>query len=200
MSFIKTTLIGGLLIVFPVLLLWLGILEIAGLLIAMAEPIADLTAPALPEGFFDNLNFPGIIAAIVILLVSFIAGLALRSTMLARIGESIERAVLGKLPMYQMLKRLSAALLAGDRQSFTPAVLKTGTDELRPCYIIEDHGNGWLTVLFPLSPAAFAGSVSIVPGTRVDRLACSFDKLSLAVTHFGVGMQDCIETRRKDEQ
>ena len=50
-----------------------------------------------------------------------------------------------------------------------------------------------LTVLMPLSPAAFAGPVRIVAKADIDYLNCSFDQLSLAVTHFGTGMQDCLQ-------
>ena len=60
MIFIKTTLFGGLLILLPLMLLWLGLQEIAGLLIAMATPIADL----FPKGPFEDLAAPGLIAAL----------------------------------------------------------------------------------------------------------------------------------------
>ena len=42
MKFLKTTLLGGLFILLPLMLLWIGLKEIGGLLEAMATPIADL--------------------------------------------------------------------------------------------------------------------------------------------------------------
>ena len=56
MNYIKTTLLGGLFILLPLMLLWLGLQEIAGLLIAMATPIADL----FPKGPFEDLAAPGV--------------------------------------------------------------------------------------------------------------------------------------------
>lgn len=191
MNFIKNTLVGGLLVVVPVMLLYLGLKEVAELLVAMVDPIADL----FPEYFPENVRLPGIIAALVLTAVSFIAGLAMRSELLSRIASSIKRALLDKLPMYKMLERISAALIAGDKTSFAAAMYRHGNGELEPAYIVEDHGDGRLTILIPLSPTAFAGHVRIVSKTDVDYLDCSFDELSLSVTHFGIGMKDAVGKR-----
>lgn len=191
MGFIKTTFLGGLLVVFPLLLLYLGVMEIAKLLVAMAEPIADL----FPRTYFEHLNFPGVVAAVLITLVSFVAGLALRSQFLSNIGRSIEESILDKLPMYSMLKQFSASFIADDKSSFAPAAYKNPDGGLDPCYVIEEGSTGRLTVLFPLSPAAFAGSIQLVSKSEVEYLDCSFDQLSVSVANFGVGMQQCMDKR-----
>lgn len=42
MNFLKTTILNGLFVLLPLMLLWIGIKEIGGLLTEMATPIADL--------------------------------------------------------------------------------------------------------------------------------------------------------------
>ena len=107
MNFIKTTLLGGLFILLPLMLLWLGLQEISGLLIAMATPIADL----FPKGPFEDLAAPGMVALVLIIAVSFILGIAARFYIMVRIGRQIENSILEKVPMYRMLKIMSGAFI-----------------------------------------------------------------------------------------
>ena len=90
MRFLKTTMLGGLFILLPIMLLWIGLKEIGGLLEAMATPIADL----FPKGVFDNLTAPGVIAVLLIIGASFILGLAAKSAWLSSIGHRIENSIL----------------------------------------------------------------------------------------------------------
>ena len=55
MKFFKSTLVRGFVVLFPILLLGLALKEIIGLLIALAEPIAEL----FPKGSFERANLPG---------------------------------------------------------------------------------------------------------------------------------------------
>ena len=119
MNFIKTTLLGGLFILLPLMLLWLGLQEIAGLLIAMATPIADL----FPKGPFEDLAAPGLVAVLLIVGASFVLGLAARSYVLTRIGRQVENSILEKVPMYRMLKIMSGALLDSDTSEVFPALV-----------------------------------------------------------------------------
>jgi uncharacterized membrane protein len=192
MKFIKTTLIGGLLVVFPLLVLWLAIREIGAMLIAMADPIGHALELVLPVGLLDRMYFLGLISGILILAVSFIAGLLLRSQWLTRLGRSIEEAVLAKLPMYTMLKRLSASWIAGQKQSFSPVLYNTGEGAQDPCFAIKDHGDGRVTVLMPFAPAAFAGTVRIVSKADLDYLDCSFDELSRSIVNFGIDLHEYV--------
>jgi len=63
MNFLKTTLLGGLFILLPLMLLWVGLKEIGALLADMATPIADM----FPPGVFDNLTAPGVVALLLII-------------------------------------------------------------------------------------------------------------------------------------
>ena len=194
MNFIKTTLLGGLFILLPLMLLWLGLQEIAGLLIAMATPIADL----FPKGPFEDLAAPGLVAALLIVAVSFILGLAARSYLLIRIGRQIENSILEKLPMYRMLKVMSGALLDADTSGVVPALIKDGAGGGDPCYVIEKHKDGRATVLLPWSPASFAGSIKVVQQSSLEIVPCSLDEFSRSISQVGVGVEDCLTARPSD--
>lgn len=188
MKFIKTTMFGGFFILFPVLLLYLAMAEIAGLLVAMAEPIADL----FPAKYFEDVNLPGIIAAILIVAASFVLGLAARTRFMSRIGGAIEQGVLGKIPMYRMLKRLSSSFLDARSTDVSPAMIRNDDGSSDPCYVIERHADDRVTVLLPWSPTSFAGVIKVVEVKQLQFLDCSLDEFSLAISHMGVGVEACI--------
>ena len=188
MKFLKTTLLGGLFILLPLMLLWIGLKEISGLLEAMATPIADL----FPAGVFDNLTAPGAVAVLLIVGTSFILGLAARSAWLSSVGRSIENTVLNRVPMYRMLKVISSALIDSDSGDIKPALVTDSSGGGDPCYVIEKHADGRATVLLPWSPASFAGSIKVVQQSELEYLSCSLDEFSRSLSQIGVGVEECL--------
>lgn len=194
MNFLKTTLLGGLFVLLPLMLLWLGLKEIGGLLVAMATPIADM----IPGQLFEDLAAPGVIAIFLIIITAFVLGLAARSAWLSRVGHHIEDSVLNKVPMYRMLKLISGALIDADSSDVDAALVKDGSGGGDPCYVIEKHQDGRATVLLPWSPASFAGSIKIVQQSDLETLSCSVDELSRSVSQAGVGVEDCLVANSPD--
>ena len=118
-EFLKTTAMGGLFVLLPVLLLYLLLAEALDLVIALATPIADL----FPKGTFDQIKFPVLTALVLIVVVSFLIGLALRSSTGRRLGNRVERATLRRLPLYIALKNLTKGFVQAGQDSFRPAFL-----------------------------------------------------------------------------
>jgi uncharacterized membrane protein len=191
MNFIKNTLFNGFLILFPLLLLGLAINEIAGLLMALVDPIADL----FPPDAFDEAYLPGVLAALLIALAAFICGLLARAGFVRRMGRAFERNVLQKIPMYTMLQSISTAFLDADSSSFAPALLGKSGSSQEPCYIVEEHGDGLVTVMVPWTPASFAGSIKVAPLDEIHKLNCSLDEYSRSLSLLGVGVADCMRKK-----
>ena len=189
MNFIKTTLLGGLAVLFPLLLFWLALSEIAGLLMVMVDPLVDL----FPENYFNDAYLPGVLSAFLIAVAAFICGLFARATFVRQLAISMERNLLDKLPIYQMLKKISNAFLDVDSEAFTPALLDAGDGSSDPCYIVEEFGDDLATILLPWSPTSFAGSIKIVPQNSLRKLNCSLDDLSRAISLMGTGVADYVQ-------
>ena len=189
LEFLKTTLLGGLLVLLPLVLFYLMLAEMLQLVVALATPIADL----FPKGTFDRVNAPVLIALILIVGASFLFGLALRSMTLRRFGRWIERAVIGRLPLYNAVKSLSRGLIgAKEEAAFKPAVLNSPNGEREIVYVIEEHGDGQATVLVPWAPASFAGSVKIMSGERIEMLDASLGDTSRVLSHWGIGARELL--------
>jgi len=192
-DFFKTCLLGGLLILLPLLLFYLMFSELMDILIALATPIADL----FPEETFDNLSDPLFIAIPLLLISSFLFGLALKSDLLIRFGNFIELHTLMHVPLYAAVKRLSRGLISAENdQAFKSAFLKSEDDTLQLVYVIEDLGDDRVTILVPLAPAGFAGSVLIVGEKRLVRLNASIGDTSKVLAHWGFGMSEIVELQK----
>lgn len=192
-EFLKTTALGGLFVVLPVLLLYLLLGEVLDLVIGLATPIADL----FPKGTFDRLTAPFPIAVTLLAGVSFVIGLALRLEGGRRLGEWIEGKVLERLPMYSALKSLTKAFReAGEGAAFRPALLGSSEGVRELIYVVEDHGDGQLTVLVPWAPTAFSGFVKIVARDQVEMLDTNLGEASRVLNHWGVGVRDLLGKNR----
>jgi uncharacterized membrane protein len=196
-EFFKTTLLGGLFVILPLLLLYLLVSEVVDLIVVLATPIADL----FPKGTFDEIQHKWLFALILIVSVSFIFGLALRAETGRRMGRWIEDTILGRLPAYKALKGLTTGFLeAGKEGAFKPAMLISADGEKEPVYVVEDHGDGQVTVLLPWSPASFAGSLKVVNFDRVEVLDVSIGDFSRVLANWGVGagdIKDKVSTGKK---
>ena len=188
-EFLKTTALGGLFVLLPVLLLYLLLSEALDMIVALATPIADL----FPKGTFDQIKSPVLMALILIVGVSFLIGLALRSESGRRLGGWIERTVFGHLPVYKALKSLTTGFAeAGKDGAFRPAVMISPNGDRELAYVIEDHGDGQATVLLPWVPTGFTGSVRIVNRESIDFLDANLGDVSRVLSHWGVGFQDLL--------
>jgi hypothetical protein len=89
----------------------------------------------------------------------------------------------------------AAFLNLEDEKSFKPATLQHSDGTLEPVFVIENSGNGSLVIMQPWTPTPFAGSIKVVPEERVELIPVSLDEYSLALTHFGLGLSEALETR-----
>ena len=191
-TFLKTTAMGGLFVLLPVLLLYLLLSEALGLIVALATPIADL----FPKGTFEKINHPVAMGLILIMGLSFLVGLVLRSENGRRLGRWIERTVLDRLPVYKAIKSLTTGFTeAGKDGAFKTAVLNSPGGEREIVYIVEDHGNGYLTVLQPWAPTSFSGSVKVFNQDRLEVLDANLGDASRVLSHWGVGVRELLEKK-----
>jgi len=183
-TFLKTTILGGLLVIVPLVLVLLIVVEAVDLLVAVVQPVAEM----LPRDWIETERQARILAFFLLLGLCFLTGLATQSRSGKGAGRWVERTVLQRLPGYGLAKTLTRQISGGGDQSrFAPAVLRAGHDTLFLAYIIEEHPNGWFTLLVPGSPVGTAGGLQYVPGERVERLKAPLGQVFNCVTSYGLG-------------
>jgi uncharacterized membrane protein len=192
LEFIKTTILGGLFVLLPVILLYLALAETFDVLVLIATPIADFFFP----GHFEETEFTILIALSLLIGFSFILGLIMLSDTGRRFGDLIERIILGKVPGYNAIKSLTKGFANSKEDStFKPALLKSSDGEKEFVYIVEELDDNNLAILVPWSPTPFAGSIKIVPKDRVEPLSVSMGKLTEVLSQWGVGSREILKEK-----
>jgi uncharacterized membrane protein len=196
-EFLKATIVGGLFVLLPVVLLYLILAEVMQLAVALATPIADL----FPKGTFDKVASPTLVAILLIVGVSFLFGLLMLAAPGRAFGTWIERRVLLPLPGYRVIKSLTRSLGNVDgAESFKPALLRSDDGSREIIYVIEDHGDGQSMVMIPWTPTAMAGNLKIVDGSRIESLDASLADVTKVLGHWGVGTHDLLSNRKPTPQ
>jgi uncharacterized membrane protein len=182
-EFLKTTIIGGVLFLAPVILFALILRHAMGFAGKFAKPIAA----QFPQHQIAGVAVATIVAALVLLVLSFCAGLAART----RAGKSathwLEETLLGNLPQYRMVKSLAEGLTQVEGvQGMHPALVSIeGGWQLG--YQLEELKEGWVAVFLPQSPTPMSGNVMYLPATRVRLLEIPIPEAMMLVKRMGVG-------------
>jgi len=183
--FFRTTLIGGILFLFPVSALVLVLAKPVAQARKLVEPIGD----KLPFESIVGLETPLLLALLLIVLLCFLSGL-LATTTLARKGiEKAEAAILSKVPGYELLKSLSLSLVGKEGDVNYPVVMLT-IDGIGQFALLIEEGNGedgLATVFVPDAPSPRSGGVFFVPGDMITPIEVSLTDAMRSLKSFGGG-------------
>ena len=180
---IKTTTIGGLLVLLPVV----AVLALVGIAVATIIKIVTPIAEKLPIKTVGGLALATLLAVIVILAFCFLAGLLVRMRIGQLIEQRMENLLLQRLPGYVMFKNLTRQLAGQEGIEFAPALVDLYGSEARVVgLIVEEHADGKFTVFVPISPTATLGQVYLLPPTNVERLEARFVDVVNSLTQWGM--------------
>ena len=189
MEFIKTTLLGGVLVIAPAAAIVLLLAKVAKLLRGILEPVAD----KLPT----SVHFPYVVEVVSIVAICFLAGLAIRTATGRWIGGLVERHLFEKLPGYTLIKALMGRSLGGNMdQSAIPALIEM-EEGLVPGLIIERHDDGFVTVFVPSPPVPTVGQAYVFAADKVYPVDISLPKFVSCIARWGVGAQEMRLAMRK---
>ena len=162
MNFLKTTVIGGLVFLVPLVVLGLIIIKAIGFMLVIAEPMARF----LPVDSIGGIALINVVALLIVLLICFLAGLVARSERAQKLVNAAEDKILQRIPGYTMIKGVKTALKPDDDTDLRP-VLVSFSSSARLGLEVERVGENRSVVYFPESPNAWSGIVKIVPVDRV---------------------------------
>jgi len=192
-EFLKTTIIGGALFLLPVALLLAILGHALRIATKAAQPVSDLlhleqVGKALGLGIVTTL------AVILLVLVSFVAGLVARTKLGSRIRSWVEHSFLGGLPQYQMVKSMAEGVVQAEGASgdFKP-VLVSSEGGWQIGYVLEPLKNGWVTVFLPQAPTPMTGSVRYFPADRVRPLNITMLQARTLVKNIGIGSASALQ-------
>jgi len=170
LGFLRTTAIGGLLFLLPLIVI--------GALVGQAVPIVMKVAQAL--GKWLPVKTPGGITILVLLSIAsllmlcFFVGLLARRSFGKRLLASFEKNLTLLFPRYSIFKDQMSGTLGGTEEGepMRP-VLVQFDDHAQIGFALEEYQSSWITY-FPGAPDPWAGEVLIVDGDRIKFLDSDF--------------------------
>jgi len=181
---LKTTIVGGVLFLLPVVL----VLVILGYAVRLAADVVQPISKSLP---FDltvaGVGAVTILAVLLLVMISFVAGMFSRTEAGRRFSGWLEGTLLDGVPQYQLVKSIGEGLARIEgANNLKPALI--GIDGgWQIGYVLEPIGDRWMAVFLPLAPTATAGNVMYLPSDRIRPLDISMAQAKSLITHMGIG-------------
>lgn len=182
-AFLKTTLVGGLMFLVPLVLVLMVLAQGLKLASKIGAPIARL----LPISQMGGIAVATLVSAAILMLVALLAGLAARTVQGRRITHWFEESLLGGLPQYRMVKSLAEGLTQIESGTDMKPVLMRGDEGWMLGYQVEMLPNDWRVIFLPASPTPMSGNVLYVVGWRVQVLEMPMREAMVLVKRLGIG-------------
>jgi uncharacterized membrane protein len=183
MGFLKATIAGGLLFLLPVVL----IVIVLGYAMRLAGKVAKPISEFLPVDAVVGVRGVTILAVLVLLVVSLVAGLFARTIAGKRIMRWSENSLLGGLPQYRLVKSMAEGLAQVESTEGVNPALVSIEGGWQIGYLLEPLENGWVTVFLPQAPTPMSGNVMYLPADRVRPLGITMVQAMAIVKRMGVG-------------
>lgn len=187
-TFLKVTIVGGLMFLVPVVLL----IVLLGHAMKFAGKVAAPIAAAIPDTLVPGRFVITALAAMVLLLIAFLAGLIARSGPGRRVTGWFEESLLGGMPQYRMVKSMADGLTQIESGTDMQPVLMRTDECWQLGYRLEELPGGWVAVFLPASPTPLSGNVVYVAEERVRALDLSMAAAMKLVKKVGIGSADAL--------
>jgi uncharacterized membrane protein len=184
LSAVLRSTISGMLIVIPIYLAILLLLKGMKTVVGLVRPFALLLPDWLPA---ENA-----LSLVLVLLVCFFIGAAVRTEAGRRVREKIERSFFERIPGYALLRGLTQQMAGDKRQNVWKPAMIQFDESLILGFIIEEFVDGRYTVFVPSIPTPLAGAVYVLERKRVYPLDVSFTEALKSVSKWGAGSKDLV--------
>ena len=187
---LKATMAGGLLFLLPVVLIAIVLKQAMQLVGKIVRPISNYLPVEAVVGVWGET----LLAALVLILVSLVAGLVARTNVGRRIMRWFENSLLGGLPQYQMVKSMAEGLAHVESAEGVDPALVSIEGGWQIGYLLEPLEDGWVTVFLPQAPTPMSGNVMYLPAARVRPLGITIGQAMALVKHIGVGSTEALRS------
>ena len=181
---IKTTIIGGLIFLVPIIIVVAILGKAYELMIMVAKPLSAW----IPLDAIGGVALANILAVLAILLCCLIAGFVAKGAAAKRLLNSVESKLLVAIPGYSFVKGMTDSLKSSEEaaKSFVPVIAKFD-DNAQIGFEIERTEKGNVVVYLPGSPNPWSGSVLYVNADRVELLDMTVPDAINNIRHLGRG-------------
>lgn len=185
MNFIKTTTIGGLVFMVPIVVIIMILGKAFELMLKVARPIDRL----IPIESIGGIAFANLLALLAILVICFVAGVIARSSLAKKFYQTIDSGLL-VIPGYAFIKAYTDSMKLGqaEAKSMQPVLVRFD-DYSQLGFEVERLDNGQVVIYLPGAPDPWSGTVAYVDANRIKKLELSASEAISNVRRLGRGSQ-----------
>ena len=190
-QFLRTTFLGGFLIVLPIVILLIVLNWMFESITNYVRPITNLLILTARVNEFVASFF----AVLFIILVFFFVGLLVKTELGKVSFAAFENKFLGKIFGYRLIKETVLQIFGEERNVFKAvAMVKLyGNETLMTAFVTEEHSDGSYTVFIPSGPAPTAGFVYHVQKEQITIVDVPVDQALRTILSLGAGSKKIIE-------
>jgi len=182
MSRIKSTIIAGIVFLIPFLIVIVLLAKVFDIMLLITDPIGDMLTP---DGVADFI-VSNLLAALLVLVVCFLAGLLAKSAIMQRLFAALDRNLNRLIPGYAFFRSAFRDLDPSATAGLKPVVVRLN-DMRQIAFWVEDVDEIDCIVFFPIAPEPRSGTVAIVEKSRVSELDTGFIDVVDVLNRIGTG-------------
>jgi uncharacterized membrane protein len=192
LGFVKTTVIGGLFFLVPLIVVLAILAKAYDLMKLVAHPLAHY----LPVDSVARIALANLLTIVLIVLLCFLAGLLARAPFVRRAGSRFEQGVLQTIPIYAVVKSMIASMLPLQKEQGLQPVLVEFDDCSQLGLEVERQTPGKVAVYLPGSPNPWSGSLLMTTPERVTVLPTTMLATLRTLQQLGKGANALIDGAR----
>jgi len=179
---LKTTVIGGVVMLLPLVVA----LAVVGQGVALLGKVAAPLIALLPHKSIGGVALATLATLALLLLLCFGAGLLARAALGRRLSESFENKLHALYPRYTVFKGMTQDLAGQGMQGLQP-VLVAFDDQETLAMEVERLADGRVVIFLPGAPDPWSGSVVLVAAERVRAIPVELGALNRTLKGLGRG-------------
>ena len=181
--YLKTTILGGILVLLPLV----GCAYLIGVTLKLVLEVISPINKLLPVQSLAGIAALDVLAILIVVVTCFLLGLLVRTAGGRTIGRWFEGLLLNQLPGYRLFRRLSRQVAGETEEALgAPVLVRLGASR-QFGFLIEESAAGEATVFVPLAPLLYLGTVHLVPLEGVTRLTQPMPQVIDCISRFGIG-------------
>jgi uncharacterized membrane protein len=183
LSFLKTTLIGGVFLIVPIVIVLIIFGKVIEILRVLVKPIVK----EIPLDTIGGITIARLAAVLVLIFICLFAGLLAKTKSANQLKDWIESTLLSNIPGYSMIKGMTETAI-GIETSNDNEIMLVNIEETWQLGILMDQIDDELfTIFLPGAPSPMSGDVVFVKKDRLKKLDISSVEAFKIQKKLGVG-------------
>ncbi len=194
-EFVKSTVLGGVLVVLPLAIFFFALTWIFGLVRTAISPLTNIVMQKSPlQGIVAD-----ILVVALLIAVCFSVGVIVRTKLGKWLYLLLESNVFLKVPGYSLIKETVSQFLGNKKSPFSSVALVQifGNETLVSGFITDEHKDGTRTVFVPTGPNPTSGNIYHLPKDLVHPVDVSVEDTMRSIISCGAGSSTLISKRKE---